>query len=66
MKKEIKKKLKLNKLTITNLSRLKGGKNCPCDAQIGNGAYNFENLTKQDTICATYCEFETCVGPVCA
>lgn len=52
-------KLKLNKLTVTNLSSLKGGKPvqyCPCDAQITNGAFNHDNPTKWYTICSVvYC-----------
>lgn len=59
MKKKNMGKLKLNKLTVTNLSSLKGGKPvqyCPCDAQITNGAFNHDNPTKWYTICSVvYC-----------
>jgi hypothetical protein len=48
MKKD-KKKLKLTKLTVTNLDRLKGGDipYCACEWTTDNGAYNQVN-TKQN------------------
>lgn len=58
MKKKNMGKLKLNKLTVTNLSNVKGGKPvyCPCDAQLTNGAYNRDHPTRWYTICSVvYC-----------
>ncbi|MCP5101950.1 MAG: hypothetical protein GY950_01160 [bacterium] len=62
MKKKIKGKLKLNKLTVSNLSNVKGGKvvYCPCDGQITNGAYNHDNPSRWVSICMFTCF--TCLG----
>jgi len=41
-----KKKLKLTKLTISNLDRVKGGRPpCACEWTAGNGQFNLENYT---------------------
>ena len=45
MKKNLKKRLKLTKTTISNLDRVKGGSpDCACDFMVGNAACNFDHV----------------------
>jgi hypothetical protein len=53
-----KKKLKLTKLTISNLDAAKGGrppKLCICDALVTDGAYNRDHYTEGVVTCPNIC-----------
>ena len=48
--KKNKKRLKLTKLTISNLDRLKGGYFlCACDVNLNNGAWNRDHHQTEET-----------------